>query len=173
MLRPKRSSSHPVSRITVIFSVGNGPASRASLAAKPSWVSLFSHVLPKKTCSALGLLWARPLQGRWAVREAGGAACSRPLDPGPSRHPAHQEKQTGGSICGFQRECPGNPQAWVISSPWVSVELKSLCTKPVREEAPGRLWDRGGFLAQEKSDHEVSECTPCPQLHVDTGRVLK
>ena len=68
---PKRSSSHPVSRITVILSVGNGPASRALLAAKPGWVSLFSHVLPKKTCPALGLLWARLLQGWWAVREAG------------------------------------------------------------------------------------------------------
>ena len=29
LLRPKWSSSHPVSRITVILSVGNGPASRA------------------------------------------------------------------------------------------------------------------------------------------------
>lgn len=76
-------------------------------------------------------------------------------------------------MCGFQRERLGNPWAWVFSSTWVSVELKSVPTKPVREEAPGRLWDRGGFLAQEKSDHEVSECTPCPQLHVGTGRVLK
>ena len=76
-------------------------------------------------------------------------------------------------MCGFQPERPGNPRAWVFSSTRVSVELKSLPTKPVREEAPGRLWDRGGFLPQEKSDHEMSECTPCPQLHVDTGRVLR
>lgn len=84
-----------------------------------------------------------------------------------------RRNRAGGSVYGFQRELPVNPRAWAISNTWVSAELKSLPTKPVREEALGRLWDRGGFLAQEKSDHEVSECTPCPQLHVDTGRVLK
>ena len=109
LLRPKWSSSHPVSRITVILSVGNGPASRALLAAKPGWVSLFSHVLPKKTCPALGLLWARLLQGWWAVREAGGAVCSRPSDPGPSRHPAHQEKQNRGKHVWVPARAPGEP----------------------------------------------------------------
>ena len=108
LLRPKWSSSHPVSRITVIFSAGNGPASRASLAAKPGWVSLFLHVLPRKMRPALGLLWARPLQGRWAVREVRGAVCLVPQTLGPHVTLPIRRNRTGKRLW-VPGRAPGEP----------------------------------------------------------------
>lgn len=118
LLRPKRSSSHPgVSRITVILSVEMGLASWASQPSSAR-VSLFSHVLPKKTCSALGLLLGTALQGRWAVREAAELCVLVPRTLGSSRHPHHQEKQTGGgSISGVPVRVPGEPTGLGVFQP--------------------------------------------------------
>ena len=91
---------------------------------EPSQTQEEPHMVTQSITFWGGFLSTDPLPGRRAGGQCGRPAELRVLVPwtlGPHVTLPIRRNRTGGSMCGFQPERPGNPRAWVFSSTWVSV----------------------------------------------------